>query len=53
MGNALPTLSAAPYTKIKMIEFALSSDDKGTFLHDNSKQDLDDIIIRGNVKHSA
>jgi hypothetical protein len=39
----------APYTKIKMIEFALSSDDKGTFLHDNSKQDLDDIIIRGKV----
>lgn len=32
----------APYTKIKFIEFALLSDDKGPYLHDNSKQDLDE-----------
>lgn len=36
----------APYTKIKMIEFALSADDKGAFLHDNAKQNLDNLVIR-------
>lgn len=40
---------SVPYTKIKMIEFALSSDDNGPFLHNNEKQDLDDIIIMGKV----
>ena len=39
----------APYTKIKMIEFALSSDDSGAFLHDNSVQDLDELIRSGEL----
>lgn len=36
----------APYTKTKIIEYALSKDDVGTFLHDNSKQDFDEFILR-------
>lgn len=38
-----------PYTKIKYIEYALSltSDDNGVFLHDNARQDLDEIVLSG------
>jgi hypothetical protein len=35
-----------PYTKIKFIEYSLSQDDVGPFLHDNSRQDLDDLILK-------
>lgn len=33
-----------PYTKIKMIEYALSKDDKGLYLNNNDVQDLDDAF---------
>lgn len=38
-GNA-----STPYTKIKMIEYALSRDDQGAFINDNNRQDLDSFI---------
>jgi len=36
-----------PYTKIKMIEYALSKNDKGLYLNNNDVQDLDDAIWIG------
>lgn len=33
-----------PYTRVTMIEFALSSDDKGPYLHDNSRQYVDAML---------
>lgn len=44
--NAYVTGSeSVPYTKIRVIEFALSLDGNTPFLHDNSQQDLDDLLI--------
>lgn len=34
----------SPYTKIKMLEFELSTDGVNPFLIDNSKQDMDEIL---------
>lgn len=33
-----------PYTRIKLIEYSLSNDEDGTFLHNNEEQDLDNFI---------
>ncbi|WP_124645694.1 hypothetical protein [Burkholderia ubonensis] len=35
-----------PYTKIKIIEYALAAGDTGPYLHNNDIQDLDDAIWR-------
>jgi hypothetical protein len=34
----------APYTKIKLIEYALLADDVGTFIHDNRRQDFEALL---------
>ncbi len=38
-----------PYTKIKVIEYPLANDDSGIFLNDNSKQSLDELILKTKV----
>ncbi|WP_186173046.1 hypothetical protein [Burkholderia gladioli] len=35
-----------PYTKIKIIEYALAASDTGPYLHNNDIQDLDDAVWR-------
>jgi hypothetical protein len=41
--------STVPYTKIKLIEFALSADGAGIFLHDNATQDLDELVLKKKI----
>jgi hypothetical protein len=33
-----------PYTRIRLIEYLLKNDEDGAFLHDNNKQDMDELI---------
>lgn len=36
--------SKVPYTKVRMIQYALRSDDEGAYLHDNNDQNFDYIV---------